>query len=105
MIIGIIYNQSGKYTGIFGHIMVAIGVGVIPYWGAIAVKPTDFISMFPIALAIGVMEVGREIMVCAGDIKGDIKAGYETTPVRLGRLRSMQIALLFYIASIPIFTI
>jgi 4-hydroxybenzoate polyprenyltransferase len=105
MLVGIHYNQSGKYTGIFGHIMVAIGVGVIPYWGALAVKPTDFLSMLPLALAIGIMEVGREIMVCAGDIKGDIKAGYRTTPVRLGRLRSMDVAMVFYVVSIPIFFI
>ena len=105
MLIGILYNRSGKYMGILGHIMVAFGVGVIPYWGALAVMPTDLFSMFPLALAIGVMEVGREIMVCAGDIKGDIEAGYETTPVRLGRLKSMQVALLFYVASIPLFII
>lgn len=105
MVVGIIYNQSGKYTGLLGHVMVAFGVGVIPYWGAIAVKPTDLISMLPLALAIGVMEVGREIMVCAGDIKGDIKAGYKTTPVRLGRIRSMYIVLPFYLGFIPIFPI
>jgi 4-hydroxybenzoate polyprenyltransferase len=84
---------------------VAFGVGVIPYWGAIAVRPTDLVSMFPLALAIGVMEVGREIMVCAGDIKGDIKAGYRTTPVRLGRLNSMFVVLPFYLGFIPIFPI
>ncbi len=105
MFVGISYNRSGKYTGIWGHIMVAFGVGVIPYWGAIAVKPTDLISMFPLALAIGVMEIGREIMVCAGDIKGDIKAGYRTTPVRLGRLRSILLVLPFYLGFIPIFPI
>jgi geranylgeranylglycerol-phosphate geranylgeranyltransferase len=105
MIVGIYYNRMGKYTGIWGHLMVAFGVGVIPYWGALAVKPTDFVSMLPLALAIGVMEVGREIMVCAGDIKGDIKAGYKTTPVRLGRLRSMQVSLPFYLGFIPIFPI
>jgi geranylgeranylglycerol-phosphate geranylgeranyltransferase len=103
MLVGILYNRSGKYTGILGHGMVAFGVGAIPYWGALAVKPTDLVSMFPLALAIGVMEVGREIMVCAGDIKGDIKAGYRTTPVRLGRLKSMVVAMGFYIVSIPIF--
>lgn len=105
MFVGILYNRSGKYTGIYGHIMVAFGVGVIPYWGALAVKPTDLVSMFPLALAIGVMEVGREIMVCAGDIKGDIKAGYRTTPVRLGRLPSMFVVLPFYLGFITIFPI
>ena len=105
MVVGIYYNKLGKYTGLLGHIMVAFGVGVIPYWGAIAVKPTDLISMLPLAIAIGIMEVGREIMVCAGDIKGDIKAGYSTTPVRFGRIRSMLIAMPFYICFIPIFPI
>lgn len=105
MVVGILYNRWGKYTGLTGHILVAFGVGAIPYWGSIAVIPTDLVSMFPLALAIGVMEVGREIMVCAGDIKGDIKAGYSTTPVRLGRLKSMVVAMGFYIVSIPIFFI
>jgi geranylgeranylglycerol-phosphate geranylgeranyltransferase len=105
MVVGILYNRSGKYTGLLGHIMVAFGVGVIPYWGAISVLPTDLLSMLPLALAIGVMEVGREIMVCAGDIKGDIKAGYRTTPVRLGRIKSMYVVLPFYLAFIPIFPI
>jgi len=105
MLVGIIYNQAGKYTGIWGHVMVAFGVGVIPYWGALAVKPTDFYSMLPLAIAIGVMEIGREIMVCAGDIKGDIKAGYKTIPVRLGRIPSMFVVLPFYIGFIFIFPI
>jgi len=103
MVVGIYYNKSGKFTGIWGHIMVAFGVGVIPYWGALAVVPTDFYSMLPLALAVGVMEVGREIMVCAGDIKGDIKAGYKTTPVRVGRKRSMFVVLPFYLGFIPLF--
>ncbi len=105
MVVGILYNHSGKYTGLFGHVLVAFGVGVIPYWGAIAVKPTDLVSMLPLAFAIGIMEVGREIMVCAGDIKGDIKAGYRTTPVRLGRLRSMFVVLPFYFGFVLIFPI
>ncbi len=105
MLVGILYNRVGKYTGLTGHVMVAFGVGVIPYWGAIAVHPTDLVSMVPLAIAIAVMEVGREIMVCAGDIKGDIKAGYKTTPVRMGRERSLWIVLLFYLGFIPIFPI
>ena len=101
--IGIIYNQKGKYTGIWGHVMVAFGVGVIPLWGALALQPQVPALMLPLALAIFIMEIGREIMVCAGDIKGDIEAGYKTTPVRVGRLRSMHIALVFYLLFIPIY--
>ena len=103
--VGIIYNKEGKYTGIVGHILVAFGVGVIPYWGALAVKPTDLISMLPLALSIFVMEIGREIMVCAGDIKGDIGAGYKTTPIKMGRLNSMYFVLLFYIGFLPLYPI
>ena len=44
-------------------------------------------------------------MVCAGDYIGDLKAGFKTLPVKLGRKRSMQIAVLFYIIFIPIFTL
>jgi 4-hydroxybenzoate polyprenyltransferase len=59
--------------------------------------------MLPLALAIFFQETGREIMVCAGDYVGDIKAGFKTTPIRLGRKRSMQVALFFYLLFIPIF--
>jgi len=59
--------------------------------------------MLPIAVALFTLEIGREIMVCVGDYPGDLKAGFRTTPVRLGRKRSMHVALIFYLAYIPIF--
>jgi len=105
VVVGIYYNKDGKYTGLTGHVLVAFGVGVIPYWGAIAVEPTDLISMLPLALAIFVMEIGREIMVCAGDIKGDIEAGYKTTPIKMGRLNSIYFVLIFYLGFLPIYPI
>jgi geranylgeranylglycerol-phosphate geranylgeranyltransferase len=103
VLIGIYYNHYGKYHGIFGHIAVAIGVGAIPYWGSIAVFPADYLVMFPLAFAIFTQEIGREIMVCAGDLTGDIKSGFKTIPVRLGRSKAMYVALIFYLAFIPIY--
>ena len=100
-LVGLYYNARGKYTGIWGHVMVAIGVGLIPYVGAMPFG--DYVSMAPLALGIGVMEVGREIMVCAGDIEGDRAAGFRTVPVRLGRRRSLMVTLGFYVASVPLF--
>jgi len=97
VLIGILYNYKGKYLGIWGHIFVAYGVGCIPFWGAIAVMPEQWLAMFPLSLSIFIMEIGREIMVCAGDIEGDIAAGYKTTPINLGRVKSMWLALLFYL--------
>ena len=101
--IGIYYNHYGKYHGIFGHMAVAFGVGAIPYWGSIAVFPSRYFLMLALAIAILIQEIGREIMVCAGDFTGDIKSGFKTMPVRLGRKRAMYVALLFYLAFIPIF--
>jgi len=101
--VGIYYNHYGKYHGIFGHVAVAFGVGAIPYWGSIAVFSDKLFLMLPLALAIFTQEIGREIMVCAGDFTGDIKSGFKTTPVRLGRKRSMYVALFFYLIFIPIF--
>jgi 4-hydroxybenzoate polyprenyltransferase len=63
----------------------------------------DYVSMAPLAAGIGVMEVGREILVCAGDIEGDREAGFRTVPVRMGQRRSLQVALGFYVASVPLF--
>lgn len=101
--IGIYYNLYGKYHGIFGHLAVAFGVGAIPYWGSIAVFPTNYLIMLPLAVAIFTQEVGREIMVCTGDFTGDLKSGFKTIPVRLGRKRAMYVALLFYLAFIPLY--
>lgn len=103
VIIGLYYNYYGKHHGIFGHMAVAFGVGAIPYWGGLAVFPNAPLIMLPLAVAIFLQETGREIMVCAGDYIGDLKAGFKTTPVRYGRKKSMQIALLFYLLFIPIF--
>lgn len=102
---GVLYNYKGKYLGIWGHVMVAFGVGAIPYWGAIAHRPQDWDLMIPLALGLFVMEIGREIMVCAGDIRGDIEAGFKTLPIKVGRQKSMILALIFYLASAPIFPI
>lgn len=103
VLVGIYYNYYGKLHGIFGHISVAIGVGAIPFWGAIAIFPNELFVMFPLAIAIFFQEVGREIMVCVGDYTGDLKAGWKTTPVNLGRKKSMYVALIFYLLFIPLF--
>ena len=107
VIIGVCYNHYGKYHGIFGHIAVAYGVGAIPYWGAIAIAsgPEHLLLMLPLALALFTQEIGREIMVNAGDFNGDLKAGYKTLPILLGRKKAMYVALVFYLAFIPIFPI
>jgi len=105
VLVGLYYNYYGKKHGIFGHMSVAIGVGAIPYWGAIAVFPNELFVMLPLAVAIFFQEVGREIMVCVGDYVGDLKSGWKTTPVNLGRKRSMYVALVFYLAFIPLFPI
>ena len=103
--VGVCYNHYGKYHGIFGHIAVSYGVGAIPFWGAIAIAPQYLFLMFPLALAIFIQEIGREIMVNAGDFNGDLKAGYKTLPVLLGRKKAMYVALIFYLAFIPIYPI
>lgn len=103
------YNRVGKLNGIWGHVSVAFGVGAIPFWGALAARPGlgDFSTLgewallLPLALGIGVQEVGREIMVCIGDLKGDRACGWKTTPVRVGRDRAMIVAIIFYIFSLP----
>lgn len=107
VIIGVGYNHYGKYHGILGNILVAYGVGSIPFWGAIAIAPGPeyFFLMFPLALAIFIQEIGREIMVNNGDYKGDLKAGFKTLPVLIGRKKAMHISLIFYLAFIPIFPI
>jgi len=89
MVVGLYYNHYGKSHGILGHITVALGVGAIPYWGSIAIFPDAFLLMAPLSIAIFIQEIGREIMVNAGDFTGDLRAGFKTLPVRIGRKRSM----------------
>jgi geranylgeranylglycerol-phosphate geranylgeranyltransferase len=97
-IIGIVYNKWGKGWGIWGNIFVAYGVAIIPFYGAVAIEPIDGILMMaPLTIAIFVMEIGREIIVCAEDVEGDIKAGFKTFPVRVGQKRSMYYAVMFYV--------
>ena len=103
VVLGIYYNHYGKHLGIYGNIAVSIGVGAIPFWGSAAAFPSELFIMFPLALSIFIMEIGREIMVNAGDYFGDLKAGFKTLPVKIGRKKSMHVALMFYIAFIPIF--
>jgi 4-hydroxybenzoate polyprenyltransferase len=59
--------------------------------------------MLPLALALFTQEIGREIMVCAGDFTGDLKSGFKTIPVKYGRKKSMYIALIFYLFYIPLY--
>jgi len=103
VLIGLYYNHYGKYHGIFGNLAVALGVGAIPYWGSIAVFPNHMTVMFLLAFAIFIQEIGREIMVNAGDYVGDLKAGFKTLPVNIGRKNSMYVALFFYILFIPLY--
>jgi geranylgeranylglycerol-phosphate geranylgeranyltransferase len=103
VVLGMYYNKYGKNKGIIGHISVALGVGAIPYWGSIAVFPTELLIMLPLTCAIFVQEIGREIMVAAGDFKGDSKAGFKTLPVQIGRKRAMQVTLIFYLIFIPLY--
>ena len=108
VISGIFYNARGKYTGIWGHVIVAFGVGAIPLWGAWALRSGTFSELkilLPLAAAIFSMEIGREIMVCVGDMHGDRAAGFRTTPVRRGRELSMYLVLLFYTMFIPLYPI
>lgn len=102
---GVLYNKYGKHWGLLGHTMVAFGVGAIPVWGAWAMRPQNLAPMLPLGIGILVMEIGREIMVCAGDMRGDVEAGFATTPIRIGRIPAMKLALWFYTAALPWFII
>lgn len=103
MVVGLYYNHYGKYHGILGNVAVALGVGAIPYWGALGVFPSEPFLMLPLAVTLFVQEIGREIMVNAGDYVGDLQAGFRTLPVQIGRRRSMYIAMFFYLAFIPLY--
>lgn len=103
-IVGIVYNNWGKEWDIWGHILVAYGVAIIPFYGAVAIEPVDGIVMLaPLTIAIFVMEIGREIIVGAEDVEGDRKAGFKTVAVRIGQRRSMYVAVLFYIGYVAIY--
>jgi 4-hydroxybenzoate polyprenyltransferase len=96
-LIAVYYNHLGKKHGLWGHAAVAFGVGAIPYWGGLAVAPQDGVTLLPLAVSIFVMEIGREILVCVGDWRGDQAAGFRTTPIALGLLPATRLAGWFYL--------
>ncbi|UCG70181.1 MAG: UbiA family prenyltransferase [Thermoplasmata archaeon] len=97
-IVGIVYNIWGKGWDIWGHILVAYGVAIIPFYGGVAIEPIDgIVAMAPLTISIFVMEIGREILVGTEDLAGDIKAGFKTVAVRMGAKKSMYLAVLFYV--------
>jgi geranylgeranylglycerol-phosphate geranylgeranyltransferase len=96
--VGIVYNHWGKGWGIWGNVFVAYGVAIIPFYGGVAMEPMDgILAMAPLTISIFIMEIGREIIVCAEDVEGDIKAGFKTFPVRIGAKKAMYVAVVFYI--------
>ncbi len=97
-IVGIVYNNWGKEWHIWGHILVAYGVAIIPFYGGVAMEPMEgIIAMAPLTISIFIMEIGREIIVGAEDVEGDIRAGFKTVAVRIGQKKSMKLAVVFYI--------
>lgn len=98
---GLLYNTIGKKHGIGGHIEVAYGVALIPVYGAAGAG--NVMLVLPLGLGLFAMEIGREIMVGAGDIEGDRKAGWITLPVKIGMKPALAVALVCYIASLPLF--
>jgi len=98
---GLLYNTIGKKHGIGGHIEVAYGVALIPVFGAAGAG--NVMLVLPLGLGLFVMEVGREIMVAGGDIEGDRKAGWITLPVKIGMRPALAVALVCYLASLPLF--
>ena len=98
---GLLYNTIGKKHGIGGHIEVAYGVALIPIFGAAGAG--DVLLLWPLGLGLFVMEIGREIVVGAGDIEGDRKAGWITLAVKVGMRKALVVALLLYIVSLPLF--
>lgn len=98
---GLLYNTIGKKHGIGGHVEVAYGVALIPVFGAAGAG--NPMLVLPLGLGLFVMEIGREIMVAGGDIEGDRKAGWVTLPVKVGMRPALIAALVFYLASLPLF--
>lgn len=98
---GLLYNTIGKTHGVGGHVEVAYGVGMIPVFGAAGAG--NALLLLPLGLGVFIMEIGREVMVAAGDIEGDRKAGWITLPVRIGLHPALMIALVLYLVSLPAF--
>jgi len=100
VIAGMLYNSGAKGRGVLGNIVVAYGVAVIPYYGAVAMG--DYLSLLSLTAGIMVFETGREIVVTCQDVEGDGRAGLKTLPVLVGRRRAMWAALAFYLAYTPL---
>ncbi|MCD6461391.1 MAG: UbiA family prenyltransferase [Thermoplasmata archaeon] len=105
-LVGVVYNYWGKNWGFIGHALVAWGVALIPLYGGALVSPYEGMALlFPLFLAIFISEIGREIVVCAGDYYGDVRQGWKTVPVLHGRKRAMQMVPLFFAGFLPFYAI
>lgn len=105
-LVGFFYNYWGKNWGVVGHMLVGWGVAIIPFFGVACISPvTGAWTMAPLLVALFICEIGREIIVCAGDYYGDLEQGWRTVPVRLGRRASMLTVPIFFLGFVPFYAI
>jgi len=100
---GVWYNTDGKTRHhIWGNIATSYGVAGIIVFPMVV---TQQWMLWPLAGAVGVGEVGREILVTTGDCEGDSAAGFHTIATLWGVRRATWVALPFYLASIPFYVL
>ncbi|MCK4717167.1 MAG: UbiA family prenyltransferase [Thermoplasmata archaeon] len=104
--VGVYYNYWGKDHAVIGHASVAWGVALIPLYGGALVSPyKGFALLLPLFIAIFISEIGREILVCAGDYHGDVKQGWRTVPVVHGRMAAMKQIPFWFLGFVPFYAI
>jgi geranylgeranylglycerol-phosphate geranylgeranyltransferase len=103
-ILAVIYNWKLKDLPVVGNAYIALTMAIPFIFGNYVVSPG---SLAPIAVVLGclgfVAGFAREIIKSVQDMEGDIKArGSKTLPVMIGKRPALFVALLSYLAFIPL---
>jgi geranylgeranylglycerol-phosphate geranylgeranyltransferase len=91
--LGVSYSAYFKARGIFGN-LVRGGVTAMSFiMGVLAMRPTQVLSIVPIALVFWLHDSGSNVVGAICDRDGDREGGYRTVPVRYGDAAALKLML------------
>ncbi len=89
--IAMAYNSKLKVYGVYGNILVALCVTAPFLYGMVLAGNIDFVVIAFSVMAF-LVNVAREIVKDTMDIKGDMRRGVKTLPMKIGVKKSAYIA-------------
>ncbi|HDM23939.1 hypothetical protein DRO02_00600 [archaeon] len=90
-LIAMIYNGKLKVYGVYGNILVALCV-VAPFLYGMAIAESIDLVVVAFSIMAFLVNVAREIIKDTMDIKGDLRRGVKTLPMKIGVKKSAYTA-------------